>query len=39
VRETNTQVVDFDKHLGFEAIPRVVMQKWLEEDHDSGGPD
>ena len=34
VRETNTQVVDFYKHLGFEAVPRVVMQKWLEEDHD-----
>ena len=28
VRETNTQVVDFYKHLGFEAIPRVIMQKW-----------
>ena len=24
VRETNTQVVDFYKHLGFEAIPRVI---------------
>ena len=34
VRETNTQVVDFYKHLGFETVPRVVMQKWLEEDHD-----
>lgn len=33
VRETNTQVVDFYEHLGFEAVPRVVMQKWLEEDH------
>jgi len=33
VRETNTQVVDFYKHLGFEAIPRVIMQKWLEEGH------
>ena len=31
VRETNTQVVEFYKHLGFEAIPRVIMQKWLEE--------
>src|ERR1700677_2213896 len=31
VRETNTQVVDFYKHLGFEAIPRVIMQKWLEK--------
>lgn len=34
VRETNTQVVDFYEHLGFEAVPRVVMQKWLEEGHD-----
>jgi ribosomal protein S18 acetylase RimI-like enzyme len=34
VRETNTQVVDFYKHLGFEAIPRVIMQKWLEKGHD-----
>jgi ribosomal protein S18 acetylase RimI-like enzyme len=30
VRETNTQVVDFYEHLGFEAIPRTVMQKWLD---------
>jgi ribosomal protein S18 acetylase RimI-like enzyme len=29
VRETNTQVVDFYKRLGFETIPRVIMQKWL----------
>jgi ribosomal protein S18 acetylase RimI-like enzyme len=29
VRETNTQVVDFYKRLGFEIIPRVIMQKWL----------
>jgi ribosomal protein S18 acetylase RimI-like enzyme len=36
VRETNTQVVDFYKNLGFETIPRVVMQKWLEEGHDEG---
>jgi ribosomal protein S18 acetylase RimI-like enzyme len=34
VRETNTQVVDFYKQLGFEAIPRVIMQKWLEDGHD-----
>ena len=34
VRETNTQVVDFYKHLGFEAVPRVIMQKWLEDGHD-----
>jgi ribosomal protein S18 acetylase RimI-like enzyme len=31
VRETNTQVVDFYSHLGFKAIPRVVMQKSLGE--------
>jgi ribosomal protein S18 acetylase RimI-like enzyme len=29
VRETNTQVVGFYKRLGFETIPRVIMQKWL----------
>jgi ribosomal protein S18 acetylase RimI-like enzyme len=29
VRETNAQVVDFYKRLGFETIPRVIMQKWL----------
>ena len=29
VRETNTQVIDFYEHLGFETIPRVIMQKWL----------
>jgi ribosomal protein S18 acetylase RimI-like enzyme len=29
VRDTNTQVVNFYNHIGFEAIPRVVMQKWL----------
>jgi len=34
VRETNTQVVEFYQHLGFETIPRVIMQKWLEEGHD-----
>ena len=33
VRETNTQVVDFYRQLGFETIPRVVMQKWLEEGY------
>jgi ribosomal protein S18 acetylase RimI-like enzyme len=32
VRDTNRQVVDFYNRIGFEAIPRVVMQKWL------GGP-
>lgn len=29
VRDTNTQVVDFYNRIGFETIPRVVMQKWL----------
>jgi ribosomal protein S18 acetylase RimI-like enzyme len=29
VRETNTQVVGFYEHLGFENNPRVIMQKWL----------
>jgi ribosomal protein S18 acetylase RimI-like enzyme len=29
VRETNTQVVGFYEHLGFEVTPRVVMAKWL----------
>jgi ribosomal protein S18 acetylase RimI-like enzyme len=29
VRETNTQVIDFYEHLGFETIPRVITQKWL----------
>jgi ribosomal protein S18 acetylase RimI-like enzyme len=37
VREANTPVVDFYKHLGFEATPRVIMQKWLEEGHDLAG--
>jgi len=31
VRDTNRQVVDFYNHVGFEAVPRVVMQKWLVE--------
>jgi ribosomal protein S18 acetylase RimI-like enzyme len=31
VRDTNTQVVDFYNHIGFESIPRFVMQKWLVE--------
>jgi ribosomal protein S18 acetylase RimI-like enzyme len=34
VRETNTQVIDFYKQLGFETVPRVIMQKWLEDGHD-----
>jgi ribosomal protein S18 acetylase RimI-like enzyme len=31
VRETNTAVVAFYEHLGFETAPRVVMSKWLHE--------
>ena len=31
VRETNTKVVSFYGHLGFEVAPRVVMSKWLEK--------
>jgi ribosomal protein S18 acetylase RimI-like enzyme len=29
VRETNTQVVKFYEHLGYEVTPRVVMAKWI----------
>ncbi len=29
VRETNTKVVSFYEHLGFETAPRTVMGKWL----------
>ncbi len=29
VRETNTKVVSFYQHLGFEVAPRVIMGKWL----------
>ncbi len=29
VRETNTKVVSFYEHLGFEVVPRVVMSRWL----------
>jgi len=29
VRETNTQVVSFYEHLGFEVAPRIIMSKWL----------
>jgi ribosomal protein S18 acetylase RimI-like enzyme len=29
VRESNTKVVRFYEHLGYEAAPRVVMGKWL----------
>jgi ribosomal protein S18 acetylase RimI-like enzyme len=31
VRETNTKVVSFYEHLGFEVAPRVVMGKWLSQ--------
>ncbi|MGI4765094.1 MAG: GNAT family acetyltransferase [Janthinobacterium lividum] len=31
VRETNTKVVAFYEHLGFEVSPRTVMAKWLIE--------
>jgi len=31
VRETNTKVVSFYEHLGFEVTPRTVMAKWLTE--------
>jgi ribosomal protein S18 acetylase RimI-like enzyme len=29
VRESNTKVISFYEHLGFEVAPRVVMGKWL----------
>ena len=29
VRETNTQVIAFYERIGFEVLPRTVMQKWL----------
>jgi ribosomal protein S18 acetylase RimI-like enzyme len=31
VRDTNTRVVGFYEHLGFEVAPRVVMSKWLKK--------
>jgi ribosomal protein S18 acetylase RimI-like enzyme len=31
VRETNTKVEAFYKGIGYETIPRIVMQKWLVE--------
>ena len=31
VRETNTEVVAFYQHLGFEVTPRVVLAKWLRD--------
>jgi ribosomal protein S18 acetylase RimI-like enzyme len=30
VRETNTKVVSFYEHLGYEVAPRVIMSKWLQ---------
>ncbi len=33
VRDTNTKVVGFYEHLGFELAPRVVMSKWLKKHH------
>jgi len=35
VRETNTQVADFYRRDGYETIPRLVMQKWLNRDEDA----
>jgi ribosomal protein S18 acetylase RimI-like enzyme len=29
IRETNTEVAAFYERIGFEAIPRTVMEKWL----------
>jgi ribosomal protein S18 acetylase RimI-like enzyme len=29
VRDTNTKVVSFYEHLGFEVSPRIVMNKWV----------
>jgi ribosomal protein S18 acetylase RimI-like enzyme len=31
VRESNTRVVSFYEKLGYDAMPRVVMAKWLDE--------
>jgi ribosomal protein S18 acetylase RimI-like enzyme len=31
VRETNTRVVSFYQHIGYEVAPRVVMSKWLKQ--------
>jgi ribosomal protein S18 acetylase RimI-like enzyme len=31
VRETNTGVVSFYEHIGYEVAPRVVMSKWLRQ--------
>ena len=37
VRETNIQVVGFYERIGFEEIPRTVMQKWLKAPNDGAG--
>lgn len=29
IRETNTKVEAFYKNIGYETIPRIIMQKWL----------
>ena len=29
VRDTNTQVVEFYSRVGYQAVPRTVMEKWL----------
>jgi ribosomal protein S18 acetylase RimI-like enzyme len=29
VRETNMQVVEFYKRIGYDPMPRINMQKWL----------
>jgi ribosomal protein S18 acetylase RimI-like enzyme len=31
VRETNTKVISFYEHLGFEIAPRTIMAKWLRD--------
>nr|WP_232037308.1 hypothetical protein [Sphingobium amiense] len=31
VRPTNTAVVSFYDHLGYEDMPRVLMSKWLDK--------
>ncbi len=36
VRETNTIVVGFYEHLGFEVAPRVIMSRWLREEPQAG---
>jgi len=37
VRETNSKVVGFYEHLGFEVAPRVVMGRWLGEASEQEG--